>query len=167
DGEIRLCKWRMRPVAGWLVLCGVHKALVLRARDRTDAQLELIDEDAMRRPLVLVAKLGAHGEPASRDLREGWGDRRTPGHRAIITRHLRSGFRMSGSASDSHSRSCRPACAVLDSAARGRYRILHPPSLSCDSRRCSLRSPRVSARTRSSPPSGSAAWVRSTERTTR
>ena len=54
-----MCKWRMRPVAGRLVPCGVHKALVLRARDRTHAQLELIDEDRMRRPLVLVAELSA------------------------------------------------------------------------------------------------------------
>ena len=61
---------RMRPVARRLVPGGVHKALVLRARDRTHAQLESIDEDTMRRPLVLVAELRAHGEPAPRDWRK-------------------------------------------------------------------------------------------------
>src|SRR5712692_8589144 len=80
----------MRPLAGRLVPCGVHKALVLRAGDRTHAQLEPIDEDAMRRSLVLVAELGAHGEPASRDRRKSWGKYRRAriGHRAIITRDL-------------------------------------------------------------------------------
>ena len=48
----------------------------LRARDRTDAQLESIDEDAMWRSLVLVPALGAHGEPAARDLHESWSDLR-------------------------------------------------------------------------------------------
>ena len=45
------------------------------------------------------------------------------------------------------------------------YRILHTPSIRAIRGTCYLRSPPVSARTRSSPPSGPAAWVRSTERT--
>ena len=85
DGEIRLRKERMRPV-GWLVPRGVHKALVLCARDRTNPQLEPIDEDAIRRPLVLVAELSAHGEPAPRNRRKTGGERRRSriGHHAII-----------------------------------------------------------------------------------
>src|SRR5436305_1364845 len=57
----------MRPVAGRLMPGVIHKALVLRAGDRTDAQLEWIDEDAMRRPFVPLAELCTHGEPAARD----------------------------------------------------------------------------------------------------
>jgi hypothetical protein len=39
-------------------------ATVVVARDRTHAQPEPIDKDRMRWPLVLMAELGAHGEPA-------------------------------------------------------------------------------------------------------
>jgi hypothetical protein len=70
DREIGLSKRRIRPIAGRLVPGGVHEALVLRTGDRKDAELEAVDEDAMWRPFVFKAALGAHGEPTSRDRRE-------------------------------------------------------------------------------------------------
>ena len=53
DGEIRLCKRRMRPVAGRLVSCRVNEALVLRARDRIQALARVRPRSARRPANVL------------------------------------------------------------------------------------------------------------------
>src|SRR6476661_9061596 len=94
----------MRPVAGQLVAGGIHKAFVLRAGDRTHTQLESVNEDRMRRALVFVAELSAHGEPAASDRRKSWReDRRARiNHRAIIRRDRRR--RIIASTIDHHSR---------------------------------------------------------------
>ena len=74
DREIRQRKQWLRPVAGRLVPRRLHEALVLGASHRKDAELEAIDDHAMRRSLVLLAALRSHDELTSRDCCERRGE---------------------------------------------------------------------------------------------
>src|SRR5438445_10777874 len=81
----------MRPIAGRLVPRRLHEALVLRASQRKDAELESVDDHAMRRSLVLLAALRSHDEPTSRNWREPRGERGNRiGHHAIIVQPPRT-----------------------------------------------------------------------------